>query len=148
MRRDDICIYVSPADREVERKIVREQPVPELRLGLRDDLVRLRHFLNVVYAGADRIEIGLRRSDLEHVQDNLRILRIVLVPAVVQSFSRTGQRNRGHQPECDAGFEQPGLPDAGGVRCGVDGTTGRRHRPGRLSRPSCSVASRTSLRRR
>jgi hypothetical protein len=69
--------------------------------------VRLRQFLNVVDAGADRIEIGLRRSDLEHVQDNLRILGIVLVPAVVQSFPRTGQRNRGHQPECDAGFEQP-----------------------------------------
>lgn len=48
----------------------------------------LRQLLDVVDAGADGIAIGLRRADLEHVQDDLRIfwdLRCALCP---QSRSR------------------------------------------------------------
>lgn len=33
----------------------------------------------------------LLRTDLEHVQDDLGILRVVLVPAIVQGLARSGQ---------------------------------------------------------
>jgi hypothetical protein len=35
---------------------------------------------------------GLCGTDLQHVQDHLRILGIVLVPAAMQGFAGAGQR--------------------------------------------------------
>lgn len=80
--------------------------MPGLRLRLRDRLVRLRQLLQVVDASGKRIDIGLCGADPQHVQDDLSILGIVLVPAVVQSLSRPGERNRGDQPQLEAGRKQ------------------------------------------
>ncbi|GHE62502.1 hypothetical protein GCM10019059_22590 [Camelimonas fluminis] len=33
------------------------------------------------------------------MQDDLRILRIVFVPSIVQRLSRAGERDRGYQPQ-------------------------------------------------
>ena len=73
---------------------MRQQPMPELGLALRDDLVGLRELLDVVNAGAERIAVDLSGTNLEHVQDDLRIFGIVLVPAVVQRFTRSSERDR------------------------------------------------------
>ena len=54
--------------------------------------------------------IGLTDAGLEHVQHNLGILRIVLVPAVVDRFAGSRQRcQRREQTEVETGFmEAPG----------------------------------------
>ena len=39
----------------------------------------------------------LNRVDLQHVEDDLGVLRIVLIPAVVQSFLRLRQTDGGHK---------------------------------------------------
>ena len=80
--------------------------MPEFGLGLRDDLVRLREFLDVVDAGADRIEVGLSSTDLEHVQDDLGIFRIVLVPAVMQSLPCSCESNGRDKPQIEARLKQ------------------------------------------
>jgi hypothetical protein len=85
---------------------MRQQPMPELSLSLRDHLVRLRQLLDVIDARDERIDVGLRGADPQHVQDDLCILRIVLVSAVVQSLPRSRQRHRGDQTQRDAGLEQ------------------------------------------
>ncbi len=43
------------------------------------------------------------RADLQHVQDDLRILRIVPVPSVVQCLERAGERDRGDQLQFETG---------------------------------------------
>ncbi len=91
---------------KVERQIVRQQSMPEFRLGLRNDLVRLRQFLDIVDARADRIEVGLRRADPEHVEDDLGVLRIVLVPAVMQSLPRSCERDRRNEAKLETCLKQ------------------------------------------
>jgi hypothetical protein len=59
----------------------------------RNHLVRLRQLLDIVDTGEEAIGVGLRGADLEHVQDDLRVLRIVLIPAVVQRLTRPCQRD-------------------------------------------------------
>ncbi len=83
-----------------------QQPVPELGLGLRDNLVRLRQLLNVVDTGHEGIGVGLRGADPQHVQDHLRVLRIILVPTVVQRFSGPSQGNRGDEAQRESRLEQ------------------------------------------
>lgn len=70
-----------------------QDTVPGLSLGFGDDFVRLRQFLQIVDAGFKRIDVNLRGPDPQHVQDNLCILWIVLVPAVMQRLSSSGQCN-------------------------------------------------------
>ena len=41
---------------------------------------------------------------LQHVQDHLSVLRIVLVPAVVEDFPRLGQTNGGHKLQIEPGL--------------------------------------------
>ena len=79
-----------------------------LDLGLcpGDRLMCLRQFLYVVDAGAQRIVVALRRLDLQHVQDHLRVLGVVLVPAIMQCFSRPRERQRRHQPHLETRFSQ------------------------------------------
>lgn len=92
--------------REVERQVVRQDAVPELGLGPRDDLVCLRQLLDVSNASHKRIVEKLRRSDLQYVQDDLGILRVVLVKTVVQGLLRPGQADRGNQLQLE-----PRLPE-------------------------------------
>ena len=77
----------------IQWQVVSQQAMPELGLRLRDHLVRLRQLLDVVDAGEEGISVGLRGADLEHMQDDLRVLRIVLVPSVVQRLPRPRQRD-------------------------------------------------------
>ena len=67
--------------------------MPEFRLRPRNHLVGLRQFLDVTSASDQRVVKDLNRPNLQHPQDDLRILRIILVPAVVQCFSRAGESN-------------------------------------------------------
>ena len=63
----------------------------------------LRQFLDVVRALNQRVVVELIRPDGEHVQDDLRVLRIVLVPSVVQRLPRPGQADRRDQFRLEAG---------------------------------------------
>ena len=78
----------------------------DLGLGPGDRFMRLRQFLHVVDAGAERIMIGRRRLGPEHVQDHLRILGVVLVPTVVQGLAGSSERQRRHQAYTEACFNQ------------------------------------------
>ncbi|EGG78645.1 hypothetical protein SXCC_00626 [Gluconacetobacter sp. SXCC-1] len=50
--------------------------------------------------------IRFGRTDLKHVQDDLRILGIILVPAIVQSFSCAGEGDRRNQARIKPGLHQ------------------------------------------
>ena len=91
---------------EVQRQVVGQDAMPGLGLGFRDRLVGLRQLLQIVDPGCERIDIALGGTDPEHVQDDLRVLRVVLVPAVVQRLAGAGQRDGGDQPQLEAGREQ------------------------------------------
>jgi hypothetical protein len=54
-------------------------------------------------AGGEWIDIDQRCSNPEHVQDDLRILGIVPVSAIVERFPRPGQRNRGDETQIKPG---------------------------------------------
>lgn len=42
----------------------------------------------------------------KHVQDDLCILRIALIPPVVKGFTRSGERDRGNEAQLEAGLEE------------------------------------------
>src|SRR6185436_1824015 len=46
------------------------------------------------------------RPDPEHVQGDLRVLGIVLVPAVVERLARASERQGGDQPDREASLEK------------------------------------------
>ena len=68
----------------------------ELGLGTCHQLIGLRQFLDIACDGHQRIVKDLDSADLQHVQDDLRVLRIVLVPAVVNRLPGRRQ-NRLHR---------------------------------------------------
>ena len=84
----------------------------------------LRQLLDIVEPFGERVLIVLGQTDPQHVQYYLRVLGIVLVPAVVQCFSGSGQGHRGDQPQFDTGLKP--APDqrpvivAGGLETGND----------------------------
>jgi hypothetical protein len=80
---------------EVERQVMRQDAMPQFGLGACDHLVGLRQLLDVADARNEGIAENLNRADLQNVQDDLRILRIVLLPAVVQCLPCSGERDRG-----------------------------------------------------
>lgn len=92
--------------REIERQVVGQDAMPCLRLSLGDRLVRFRHLLQVVDPGGERIDVSLGGANPQHVQDHLRILGIVLVPAIVQSLARSSQGNGRDQAQLEAGGQQ------------------------------------------
>ena len=96
---------------KVQRQMVRHEAVLEPHLPQGDLLVGIGHLLQVLMPGHERIEIPLRRPVLQQMQNDLRVLRIVLVPRVVQGLSRAGDGNRRHQAEM-----KPGLPEDVGQR--------------------------------
>ncbi len=102
-----------------------QEAVKHLGFGLRDRLVGLREFLDVVDAGRQGIVVALDGTDAQHVQDDLRVLRVVLVPAVVEGLARTGERERGDQVDGEAGLEEPpgdrAMVVAGGLEGAGDG---------------------------
>ena len=70
-----------------------QHPVPKFGLRPRDDVVRLGQLLKVIRAAEQRVVVELLVPDLHHVQDDLRVLRVVLVPAVVQGLTGACQRH-------------------------------------------------------
>jgi len=51
-----------------------QDPMPGLGLHLGNNLVGLRQLLKIVDAGGERIDIALDRANVEHVQNDLRVL--------------------------------------------------------------------------
>lgn len=78
--------------RKIQRQIVRLQPMHCLGLGLGDDLVRLGQILPVIHPMLDGIGVLLRVARPEQIQDNLSVLRVVLVPPVVQGLDVLARR--------------------------------------------------------
>ena len=66
----------------------------------------LRKLLQVVDAGGERADIALRGADPQHVQDDLRVLGIVLVPPIVQRLPRAGKGHRGDETQLEPRGEQ------------------------------------------
>src|SRR3546814_7481414 len=86
----DVCssyLRVALDIRKIQRQIMRQNPVPCLGLRLGNGFVCLRHLLQIVDARGQRIDIALGRADPQHMQDLLRVLGIILVPAIVQGRS-------------------------------------------------------------
>src|SRR5215212_700494 len=109
---------------EVEGQVVGQDAVEHLGFGLRDRLMGLRDLLDVVKAGRKRVMVGLRGLDPEHVQGDLRVLGVVLVPAVVERLARASERQGGDQPDREAGLQKaPGegtMVIAGGLEAAGD----------------------------
>jgi hypothetical protein len=61
----------------------------------------LRQLLDVGGPDDQRVVEELYGADLQHVQNDLRILRVVLVPAVVQSLACPGEADRGDKLEVE-----------------------------------------------
>ena len=78
-----------------------------LGLGLGHHLMGHRQLLNVVDPVLQRVVVGLSCPDPQHVQDDLGVLGIILVPAVVQRLPGPSQSHRGDQPDVEAGLHQP-----------------------------------------
>ncbi|CKY19423.1 Uncharacterised protein [Mycobacterium tuberculosis] len=78
-----------------------QDAVPGLRLRLGNGLVRLRHLLQVVDAGGQRVDVALSGADLEHVQNYLGVFGIVLVPAIMQRLTRPCQGDRRNQAQLE-----------------------------------------------
>jgi hypothetical protein len=89
------------------RQVMGQQPVPELGLGFGDRLVRPRQLLKIDETVRQGIMVVLHGADLEHVQDDLGVLRVVLVPAVGERLARPGEGERRDQSHLDTGFQQP-----------------------------------------
>lgn len=92
---------------EVQRQVVGQDPVPGLRLHPGDRLVSLRELLQVIDARGERIDVALRRTDPQHVQDDLRVLGVVLVPAIVQRLARSCERDRRDEAQLEPCRQQP-----------------------------------------
>ena len=55
------------------------------------------YLLNVIDAVNQRVVIELAGADLQHMQNNLRILRVIFIPAVMQRLAGPRERNRGNE---------------------------------------------------
>lgn len=80
--------------REVERQVVGQDAVPQLGLCKRHCIMCLGQLRNVVGARNHRVLEDLNCADLQHVQNDLGIFRIVFIPTVVQGFTCAGEPNR------------------------------------------------------
>ena len=67
----------------------------------------LREFLQVIDARGERVHIALRRTDPQHVEDDLRVLGVVLVPAIVQRLACSGERDRRDEAQLKPRRQQP-----------------------------------------
>ena len=76
---------------KIQRQIVGLQTMQDFGLVLRDRLMGLGQFLPIRYPFRQRIVVPLHLALGQHVQHHLGILRIVLIPSVVQRFAHPGQ---------------------------------------------------------
>lgn len=68
--------------------------------------MRLRQLLNIRRPNYQRIMKELHGADLQHMQDDLGVLRIILVPAVVQGLACPGEADRGDKLEFEPGLSE------------------------------------------
>ncbi len=80
--------------------------MPQLGLRARNDLVGFGELLDVRGPGHERIMEELYGPDLHHVQDDLGVLGIILVLAVVQSLARSGQANGRDKLQVETGLAE------------------------------------------
>ncbi len=85
---------------------MRQDPVNGLRPCSRHGLMRLRELLDICEAGDQGIQIDLAETCRQHMQDNLGILRIILVPSVVDGFALASECHGRDQACLDAGIDQ------------------------------------------
>ena len=80
------------------RQIAKQSPagqwVPKFGLRLGNDIVGLGKLLNVVRTLHQWVMVKLLVPDPHHMQDDLGVLGVILVPNVVECFPRTRQSNR------------------------------------------------------
>ena len=69
--------------------------------------MRFGQFLKIVRAAEHGVVVELLIPNLHHMQDDLRILWVVFVPAVVQGLAGTGQCDRRHQLHIETGVHKP-----------------------------------------
>jgi hypothetical protein len=67
-------------------------------------LIRVRHLLQIMMPGHQRVEKPLRRSGLQQMQNDLRVLGIILVPRVVQRIAGAGDGQRRHLAQLKTGL--------------------------------------------
>ncbi len=79
--------------RKIQRQIMGQDAIPQLGLRARDDVVRFGQFLKIIRTAQHWVMVKLLVPDLHHMQDDLRILWVVLIPAFVQRLARAGQGN-------------------------------------------------------
>ena len=88
--------------REVKRQVVGLESVQDACLRLRDHLMGLRQLRYIVKPFGERVLVVLGQADPQHVQDDLRILGVILVPTVVSASrvraSATEEINRSSIP--------------------------------------------------
>ena len=77
------------------------------RAGARHLVIRLGQFLQVVVTRDHRVDVALHASLLEHLEDDGRILRIVLVPGVEHCLSIAGLGYRRDADDLHTGECQP-----------------------------------------
>jgi hypothetical protein len=73
---------------------VRLDAVQELGLGLGDRIMGLRQLLNVVDPVGERIVVALADAEPQYMKDDLGVLRVVLVPAIVKRLAGARECHR------------------------------------------------------
>src|SRR5215207_11135306 len=78
------------------------QAVLDARLSERHLMMRLRQLLQVVRLFDDGVVEALRVTVAQQVEDDLRVLRVVLVPGVMQRLAGACHREAGGQSQLEA----------------------------------------------
>jgi hypothetical protein len=73
---------------------MRLDAVQELGLGLGDRVMGLRQLLDVVDPVGERIVVALADAEPQHMKDDLGVLRVVLVPAIVKRLAGARECHR------------------------------------------------------
>lgn len=94
MQRTNHCVSCGEIDplQGRPRQIMGQHPVPKFSLRLGDDIVGFGQLLDVVCAAYQRVVVILLVPDLHHVQDLLRVLWVILIPAVVKGLAMAPDR--------------------------------------------------------
>lgn len=73
--------------REIQGQIERHYSIPQFGLRLGYYIMGSRQLLNVVGSAQEGIVVKLRVPGLHHMQDDLGIFGVVLIPTVMEGFS-------------------------------------------------------------
>jgi hypothetical protein len=87
---------------KIEWQVVGHDTVLDARFPQRDLAVGLGQLLDVVDPMGQRVVIGLGQPGLKHVEDDLGVLRIVLIPGIEHGLPRPGGRHGGDELQIEA----------------------------------------------